>query len=257
MRALCWAGNRLEKKDGIIAFITGNGWLEHAGFSGMRYHLARQFSKICVINLRGDIRKSQLSGSQGEGENIFGNKSQNGIAITFLIRNASKSSEREEGEILYYDIGKNLPRKVKIAKLEVFRSVSGIARAEKFRIIKPDIYADWLSHRTPEFGLYAPMHEPKTPSIPALFSERFPGQATNRDAWVINPSREVLEKNVRSMIAVFNDNRQKIPVEKIKAFSQQRRTRQTYQGRDQTKTLKKISWSRQTPRAFTERRGPI
>ena len=71
----------------------------------MRFCLQNEFSKIYVINLRGDIRKNMISkGIAGEGENIFGQGSMNGISISLLVKNDHSHSQ----QIYYFDVGDNL-----------------------------------------------------------------------------------------------------------------------------------------------------
>ena len=62
----------------------------------MRKHLAKDFSTLYILNLRGDIRKNMLSkGKAGEGENIFGQGSMTGVAISILVKNSSKNYKGE------------------------------------------------------------------------------------------------------------------------------------------------------------------
>ena len=69
---LSWASDRILK-DGILAFITGNGFLNSAFADGMRKSLTNEFSQIYIIDLKGNIRKSMLNkGDKTEGQNIFG-----------------------------------------------------------------------------------------------------------------------------------------------------------------------------------------
>ncbi len=69
VRAFRWATDRIGDKDGIIAFVTPNGWLTGSAFEGFRKCIESEFSKIMVFDLRGD----QNSGNwRQEGEKIFG-----------------------------------------------------------------------------------------------------------------------------------------------------------------------------------------
>src|SRR5690606_38064072 len=101
IRAIRWASDRVEK-NGVIGFISGNGFIEKSALSGVRKVLEQEFSSIYVINLRGDIRKNMLSkGKAKEGENIFGSGSMTGIAISILVKN----EKQKENGIYYFDIG--------------------------------------------------------------------------------------------------------------------------------------------------------
>ena len=82
IRAIRWASDRIGKS-GVIGFVTGSAWLERAVADGMRKCLSEEFSNLYVFHLRGDIRKNMLSGGKaGEGENVFGQGSMTGCAVS-------------------------------------------------------------------------------------------------------------------------------------------------------------------------------
>ena len=57
MKAILWASKRIGK-EGIVAFVTNNSFLDGIAFDGMRKHLAQDFTKIHHINLKGNARTS-------------------------------------------------------------------------------------------------------------------------------------------------------------------------------------------------------
>ena len=90
----------------------------------MRKCLTEEFASIRVFHLRGDIRKNMLSGGRaGEGENVFGQGSMTGVAITVFVRNPDAA---EQGRILFRDIGDYLDRKEKLDIIKRFGSTRGI-----------------------------------------------------------------------------------------------------------------------------------
>ncbi|MEI9910013.1 MAG: hypothetical protein WDO71_10260 [Bacteroidota bacterium] len=63
IKAFRWSSDRLKNEEGgVIAFITGSGWIDKGGYSGFRKSLEKEFSSIYVFNLRGDVR-GQIRGS--------------------------------------------------------------------------------------------------------------------------------------------------------------------------------------------------
>ena len=69
----------------------------------MRRSLADEFTSIHIVRLRGDIRKNMLSkGRAREGENIFGQASMTGIAITLFVNNPAA---KERGSIFVHNVG--------------------------------------------------------------------------------------------------------------------------------------------------------
>ena len=82
IKAFRWASDRLGNQ-GIVAFVTNSGFVDGIATDGMRKHLARDFDKIYVLDLGGNVRKNpKLSGTT---HNVFG--IQVGVSITFLVRN--------------------------------------------------------------------------------------------------------------------------------------------------------------------------
>ena len=57
VKAFRWASDRIGD-EGIVAFVSNNGFLDGIAFDGMRKHLARDFSKIYHVNLKGNARTS-------------------------------------------------------------------------------------------------------------------------------------------------------------------------------------------------------
>lgn len=76
--------------------------------------------------------------------------------------------------------------------------------------ITPNEHGDWLNKRSEQFKLYTPLEpEKKFAKGQRSFFETYAiGIATNRDMWVYNSSRQNLEKNMRSMIDFYNDQRE-------------------------------------------------
>ena len=63
---------RIEKTgEGILAFITNNGYLDNPTFRGMRRSLMRSFSSIHLLNLHGSSKKQETAPDGGKDENVF------------------------------------------------------------------------------------------------------------------------------------------------------------------------------------------
>ncbi|MBX4336594.1 DEAD/DEAH box helicase [Bartonella raoultii] len=204
IRAIRWANDRLNNA-GIIGFVSGSGYVEKSTMDGLRKSLAKEFTSIYVLNLRGDIRKNMLSnGEAQEGENIFGNGSMTGIAVTLFIKNPNASGECK---IYYHDIGNNLTTKEKLTTLEYFGSVGGITRSEQgWQIITPDKHGDWIHQRDDSFKEFLAMgyKSYKKKHNKKLFETFSCGIVTSRDAWAYNSSRKALAKNMSNMITFYN-----------------------------------------------------
>src|SRR5437879_3279364 len=80
---------RIEKTgEGILAFITNNGYLDNPTFRGMRQSLMRSFSKIQVLNLHGSSKKQELAPDGGKDQNVF--DIQQGVAILLCLKERGK-----------------------------------------------------------------------------------------------------------------------------------------------------------------------
>lgn len=95
----------VQNNYGIVAFITNNYYLDGLTFRGMRNSILKDFDKIYVINLHGDIRKGVPEHISKLGiirdENVFGNRTSVGVAIVFFIRSPQHSDK--ECEIRYIE----------------------------------------------------------------------------------------------------------------------------------------------------------
>ncbi len=201
IRAIRWASNRLSSQGGIVAYISGNGWVDKAFADGMRKCLRNEYSSIYIINLRGDIRKNIKSKELSkEGGNVFGSGSQNGIAVTIFVRNPNK---KQPCEIYYHDIGDNLSTEKKLEMLQDFGNVGGITNKSGWKIITPDEHGDWIHQRDNNFKTFLAIGDKKGCHF-RLFETFSLGIVTNRDAWTYNSSHETLKKNMSNMIAFYN-----------------------------------------------------
>jgi len=63
VKAVRWASDRIGE-EGVVAFVTNNGFLDGIAFDGMRKCLADEFDAIYILNLGGNVRKNpKLSGT--------------------------------------------------------------------------------------------------------------------------------------------------------------------------------------------------
>ena len=98
IRAIRWGSDRLGMA-GVMGFVSGSAWIERTFADGLRKCLAEEFATLHVFHLRGDIRKNMLSGGlAGEGQNVFGQGSMTGVAITVLVKNPDSA---DQGRILF------------------------------------------------------------------------------------------------------------------------------------------------------------
>jgi len=196
IKAFRWSSDRLDKKGGIIAFVTNGSWLDGNATSGFRKSLEKEFSSVYVYNLRGNQRTSgELS--RKEGGKIFGSGSRTPIAITFLIKNPA--SKNENATIFYKDIGDYLTREEKLEIITNFKSIDN--NGFDWKQLIPNKEGDWISQRNTSFENYIPLISKDNSSVFNMVSW---GVKTNRDVWVYNSSSKKLNHTIEKMINFYN-----------------------------------------------------
>ena len=159
---------------------------------------------LYVFNLRGNGR---TSGEQcrKEGHPLFAASGGRGgsltpITIALLVKDPA---DNRSCKLYYHDIGDYLTREDKLSIIESFGSIEGI----EWQMLKPNTDGDWIFQRDPAFEKFAPLGEKVVGNGNTIFGNYSLGLTTNRDPWVYNMSREVLESNIRRMTEVYNAER--------------------------------------------------
>ena len=203
VRAIRWASDRIGNC-GVLGFVTNAGFLESNTADGLRKCLAEEFSSIHVFHLRGNQRTSGET-SRKEGGKIFDAGSRAPIAISILVKNPEA---KEQGRILFHDIGDYLTREQKLKKIEELVSIKGLSDAGLWQNITPNEHGDWLRQRDDSFESFISIGSKKE-NEPYLFSKSSLGVVTNRDSWCFNSSKHALEANIISMIATYERERKR------------------------------------------------
>ncbi len=195
IKAFRWASDRLQKSNGIIAFITNNSWLDGNAFTGFRKSIHDEFNSIYVVNLRGSIRGRSKEDVEKEGQNIF--NIMTGVAVCFLVKNASS----KEKNIYYYAMEDYL---TKNKKLELLNN-NYIANIT-FKKIIPDEYNDWINKRNTNFNKFTLIGDKNNKSRATVFKSVYSnGLKTQRDCWCYNSNLEKLKLNIEKTICYYNN----------------------------------------------------
>lgn len=197
IKAFRFCTDRLDKEGGIIGFITNGKWIDANSTDGFRKVLEKEFNSIYVFDLRGDQRGDWRK----EGGKIFGEGSQNRIAICFLIK---KTEKVEKATIYYHNIGDYLTREEKLKIIKNYRSTGNSKMI--WEILNPNIEGDWLNKRNGILESFIPLEPEKKFDIKtnSIFNLNAIGFSTNRDNWVINYSKSKLIINLRNTISFYN-----------------------------------------------------
>lgn len=90
-----------RNKEGILAYICNNGFLDNPTFRGMRWNLLNSFDRIYIINLHGNSKKNEVSPNGEKDENVF--DIMVGTSINIFIK-TGKKKKGELAEVYYTDL---------------------------------------------------------------------------------------------------------------------------------------------------------
>ena len=196
VKAIRWASDRIGE-EGVVAFITNNGFLDGLAFDGMRKHLSEDFEAIYVLDLGGNARK----GLKVSNANVFGIRV--GVSINLFIKNKQNLSEKTS--IFYHRTDDLWNKEKKFNFLDKHQHIGNI----EWNPIQPNKQHTWLTEGLhAEFDTFIPMGTKKAKAqkgaaANVIFKTYCRGVVTNRDAWVYNFNRNTLTKNIQRMISTY------------------------------------------------------
>ena len=200
VKAFSWASKRIGK-EGIVAFVTNNGFLDGIAFDGMRKHLAQDFTKIYHIDLKGNARTSGER-RRKEGGNVFDDQIRVGVGITFFIKKANVTSE--SAEVWIYSVDDYLKAQEKQKLLTDFGDYTNVPM--KQTVI--DKRHAWLTEGLhSEFETFLPMGSKERKNRTdgkTIFNLYSLGVATNRDILAYSFDLELLRERVHTFIEIYN-----------------------------------------------------
>ena len=232
VKAILWASKRIGK-EGVVAFVTNNGFLDGLAFDGMRKYLAQDFDTIYILDLGGNVRKNpKLSGTT---HNVFG--IQVGVSINFFIKRSTTGTDSRPTEIFYAHVDEFWR---KVEKYNYLNS-KGYYQNIDWQLITPDSRYTWLTEGLhAEFDTFIPIgtkeaKAKKSTATDVIFKTYSRGINTSRDTWVYNFNRDILTGNIQRMSGTYNTE-----VDKWKRRENQKETSvDDFVVSDNTK----ISWS--------------
>ena len=199
VKAIRWAADRIEK-EGVVAFITNNSFLDAIAFDGMRKHLADDFDAIYILDLGGNVRKNpKLSGTT---HNVFG--IQIGVSINFLVKKNGKVDSQPG--MYYARVDEFWRKEEKYSYLEEKEQYSSI----EWQPITPDRRHTWLTEGYhSDFETFVPMGSKEAKIAESgegevIFRLYSLGVATNRDGWVYSFDNKLLQERVRTFVEIYN-----------------------------------------------------
>ncbi len=200
------------KDKGVIGFVVNGSFIDSKSADGFRKCVAQEFSRLYVLNLRGNQRTSGEV-SKKEGGKIFDSGSRATVAIIFFVKDTSVS----DNTIDYYDIGDYLKREEKLHRLANFTDLDAIP----FEKITPNNKGDWINQRNDDFEKLIPLKRDKKLKIfDTIFDLNSNGVVSGRDPWVYNFSPNILTQSVQTCIETYNADLKRFNERYREAFKQ-------------------------------------
>ncbi|WRE31086.1 DEAD/DEAH box helicase [Helicobacter pylori] len=228
------------KDRGVIGFVVNGSFIDSKSADGFRKCVAKEFSHLYVLNLRGNARTSGEERKK-EGDGIFDSGSRATIAIVFFVKDKSVPNNT----IFYYEVEDYLEREEKLHKLAQFENLDFVP----FKEITPNDKGDWINQREDGFEKLIPLKRDKTLQNDSVFDINSSGVASGRDLWVYNFSPKILMRSVQKCIDAYNADLKRFNERFREAFKQ--RTKGVKSGdlykhlndREITTDKTKIAWT--------------
>ena len=195
IKAIRWATDRIGA-EGIVAFVTNNGFVDGLAADGVRKHLAKDYDSIYVLNLGGNVRKNpRLSGST---HNVFG--IQVGVSVNFLVKTGRG---KQPVQISYAEVGENWTRWQKYEFLDAAQKLSAV----KWEHLRDRNDGMWLTGGAQtSFSVFPPLcsKDAKRSENNAIFSTYCNGAKSNNDDYVYSFSNQNLAARAQSMMQEYS-----------------------------------------------------
>ncbi len=239
--------SELLKDKGVIGFVVNGGFIDAKSADGFRKCVAKEFSHLYALNLRGNQRTSGEV-SKKEGGKIFDSGSRATIAIIFFVKDKSV----QNSAIHYYEVEDYLTREDKLNWLANFENLDSVP----FSAITPNAKGDWINQRSEEFETLIPLKRDKKLNNDSIFDLNSMGVASGRDPWVYNFSQNTLKQSVQNCIDAYHADLKRFNERFREAFKQ--RTKGVKSGdlykhlndREITTDKTKIAWTRSLKKGF-------
>lgn len=184
------------KDKGVVGFVVNGSFIDSKSADGFRKCVAQEFSRLYVLNLRGNQRTSGEV-SKKEGGKIFDSGSRATVAIIFFVKDTNAPNHT----IFYYEVEDYLKREAKLHLLAGFENLDLVP----FKEITPNDKGDWINQRNDDFEKLIPLkRNEKLKILDTIFDLNSLGVTSGRDPWVYNFSQNALMQSVQNCIDTYN-----------------------------------------------------
>ncbi|EMH09091.1 DEAD/DEAH box helicase [Helicobacter pylori] len=202
----------LLKDKGVLGFVVNGSFIDSKSADGFRKCVAKEFSHLYALNLRGNARTSGEERKK-QGDGIFDSGSRATVAVIFFVKDTNAPNHT----IFYYEVEDYLTREAKLNLLAGFENLDLVP----FKEITPNDKGDWINQRNDDFEKLIPLKRDKTLKIfDTIFDLNSNGVKTNRDPWVYNFSPNALKQSVQNCIDTYNADLKRFNERFREAFKQ-------------------------------------
>ncbi|EJB62036.1 type ISP restriction/modification enzyme [Helicobacter pylori] len=202
----------LLKDKGVLGFVVNGSFIDSKSADGFRKCVAKEFSHLYALNLRGNARTSGEERKK-QGDGIFDSGSRATVAVIFFV----KDKDAPNHTIFYYEVEDYLKREAKLNLLANFENLDLVP----FKEITPNDKGDWINQRNDDFEKLIPLKRDKNQKIfNAIFDLNSMGVASGRDPWVYNFSQKTLMQSVQTCIETYNADLKRFNERFREAFKQ-------------------------------------
>ena len=182
VKFIAFAEDMIERNGtGVVAMITNNGYLDNPTFRGMRWHLAKTFDKIYVLDLHGNAKKKETAPDGGKDQNVF--DIMQGVGIILAV----KTGEKSNGEIAkVYHTESYGTRQAKFDELD---------GEIEFAEIRPDQKSVYFVPKNTE----GEAEYLRGVALDQLFPQNVTAIVTMGDNFIINENRDVIVDRVQKL----------------------------------------------------------
>ncbi len=199
------------KDKGVVGFVVNGSFIDSKSADGFRKCVAKDFSHLYALNLRGNARTSGEERKK-QGDGIFDSGSRATVAVIFFVKDESVPNHT----IFYYEVEDYLKREAKLNLLAGFENLDLVP----FKEITPNNKGDWINQRNDDFEKLIPLKRDKTLKNDSIFDLNSMGVASCRDPWVYNFSPNALMQSVQTCIDTYNADLKRFNERFREAFKQ-------------------------------------
>ncbi|WQT29684.1 DEAD/DEAH box helicase [Helicobacter pylori] len=243
-----YVASELLKDRGVLGFVVNGSFIDSKSADGFRKCVAKEFSHLYALNLRGNQRTSGEV-SRKEGGKIFDSGSRATVAVIFFVKDKSAP----DNTIFYYEVGDYLKREAKLNLLAGFENLDFVP----FKEITPNDKGDWINQRNDGFEKLIPLkRDPKLKIFNTIFDINSGGVVSGRDPWVYNFSPNALKQSVQRCIETYNADLKRFNEVFREAFKQRAKGVKSgdlykqLNDKEITTDKTKIAWTRSLKQGF-------